>query len=76
MNSRTAKLMGHVASTLVQSGADKPRLPNGPKNTLFNHLANLKRKLKREWNAKARNIRGRERLGVIRTLIAVQGAPA
>lgn len=72
MNQRNAKLMGHVAFTLVQSGADKPKPPKGKGNQLYNHYANLKRKLKAEWNKKPWNVRSAQRLGIIRTLIAAQ----
>lgn len=60
MNSRTAKLMGHVAAALVRGGErTSPRA--------------IKRKLKDEWNAKQRNTRGRERLGLVRALVAMEG---
>lgn len=61
MNSRTVKLMGHVAAALVRAG-DRTSSPRS-----------LKRKLKAEWNRKSRDTRGRERLGLIRALVASEG---
>ena len=76
MNQRNAKLLVHVVNALIQAG-DKPQIPasvNG--QGVFNHAKNLHRKLKREWNVKPRNIRQAQRLGIIRTLVAIhEGAP-
>jgi hypothetical protein len=74
MNQRNAKLMGHVAYTLVQSGADKPKPPKGSARQVYNHYTNLKRKLKAEWNKKPWNVRYAQRIGIIRTLIASREA--
>jgi hypothetical protein len=70
MNQRNTKLMGHVAYTLVQSGADKPKPPKGRSTQVYNHYTNLKRKLKAEWNKKPWNVRFAQRIGIIRTLVA------
>lgn len=77
MNGRNSKLLDHVVNALVAAG-DKPVLPkNGNPLTRFNHARNLKRKLSAEWNKKPRNIRHDQRIGIIRTLVAIQeGAPS
>ena len=74
MNGRTSKLMAHVANALIQGG-DKPKPPASVSGRgLFNHARNLKRKLGREWGSKPANQRGAQRLGLIRTLVAIQEA--
>lgn len=74
MNRRTNKLMDHVANAMLASG-HKPELPRWASkrtaNTSFNPAKNLKRKLKREWNLKPRNTRNDQRMGIIRTLVAL-----
>lgn len=77
MNNRTSKLLDHVVNALVAAG-DKPVPPkNGNRFTRFNHARNLKRKLSAEWNKKPRNVRHDQRIGIIKTLVAIhEGAPA
>jgi len=71
MNGRTSKLLDHVVNALLQGG-DKPVLPHSVVGRgVFNHARNLKRKLGREWNKKTGPERQANRLGLIRTLIAM-----
>lgn len=70
MNRRTSKLIGYVARALQEMEGVKP--PKGLPNQLFNPLANLKRKLKREWNKKPKATRNAQRMGLIRTLVAME----
>lgn len=72
MNRRTSKLLGYV--TRVLSQAEKPAIPKGNPRQLFNPAANLKRKLKAEWNRKPHTVRHDQRMGLVRTLIAVEEA--
>ena len=74
MNRRTSKLLDHVVNAFIRAG-DKPVIPASVNGIgRFNHARNAKRKLARTWNAKPRIIRGAERLGIIRTLIAMEEA--
>lgn len=77
MNKRNSILLDHVVNALISNG-DKAVLPgNANRTSLFNHATNLKRKLKREWNRKPWNVRRDQRLGIIRTLVAIhEGKPA
>lgn len=77
MNHRNSLLLDHVVNALIQGG-DKVVLPrNAHIHSFFNHAKNLKRKLKREWNKKPRNVRHDQRIGIIKTLVAIhEGAPA
>lgn len=72
MNRRTSKLLDHVVNAIIDAG-DKPQLPrNASKTTVFNRARNLKRKLAREWNRKPRPMRNDQRMGLIRTLVAME----
>ena len=76
MNRRTSKLMGYVAAALIQGKmAVPPTVRSNPRRRRphVDTANNLKRKLKREWNAKPRPIRCEQRLGLIRTLIKLEG---
>jgi hypothetical protein len=73
MNRRTSKLLDHVVNALMQAG-EKNLPKKGDPLQLFNPARNLKRKLAGQWNAKPRNTRGAERLGVIRTLVSMHEA--
>ena len=74
MNGRNSKLLAHVVNALIQGG-DKPQLPkSGTPKTVFNHAKNLHRKLKREWNKKPGPVRNAQRMGIIRTLVAMEQA--
>jgi hypothetical protein len=77
VNKRNSILLDHVVNALISNG-DKAVLPgNASRTSLFNHATNLKRKLKREWNKKPWNVRHAQRLGIIRTLVAIhEGKPA
>lgn len=71
MNQRNSKLLAHVVNALIQGG-DKPTPPKGSAFQLYNHAKNLHRKLKREWNKKPGPVRNAQRLGIIRTLVAIE----
>jgi hypothetical protein len=73
MNRRTSKLLDHVVNALLTAG-EKNLPKKGPANQVFNPARNLKRKLAAQWNSKPRNTRGAERLGIVRTLVAMHGA--
>ena len=73
MNRRTSKLLDHVANALIRGGEANPP-KKGPANQVYNPARNLKRKLAKQWNSKPRNIRGTERLGIIRTLVSMEVA--
>ncbi|CAB4124582.1 hypothetical protein UFOVP61_20 [uncultured Caudovirales phage] len=71
MNGRNSKLLAHVVNALIQGG-DKPAPPKGQPNQRYNHAKNLHRKLKAEWNKKPGPVRNAQRLGIIRTLVAME----